>query len=847
MRSRPTSAPPVVGSSSRLERRHAAGTAAEQALALYRAIFVKSTEAIAIIDPDGCYLEQNAAHAELLGYSDDELRGKTPAIHLGDAQFAAIANELADIGTSRRECLSRSKDGRERTIELSSFAVRDGKGDPVCYVGIKRDITDEKRAAHELQQQFDELQAIYRMTDAIAHASAIEEIYDAALDELQRTVHASRASILLYDDDLVMRFKAWRGLSEGYRRAVEGHSPWHADDRDPQPVLVPDVNADPHLTSLLPVLAAEGIRAVGFIPLVAGGRLHGKFMIYFDAPHVVQPNELKLAQTIAGHIAFAIARRRSETELRESEENYRRLVEHSPVAVAVHSGGIVVFANPAAVTLLGATDAAQILGKPILDFVHPDYRAIVTERVHQVLSGAGAMPTIEETFVRLDGTPIDVEVSTIGFTFQGRAAVQIVASDITERRRSERGQRLLAEAGTLLNSSLDYQETLRSISKLAVPALADWCLLDLSDDQGGFTRIAASSADPADAALERRLLRHYAPLPELPYGVARAAVLGTPEVNSHVTDELFQAIARDPEHLEMVTAMKMTSYICAPLIARDRTIGVITFAHGKSGRRFTAGDLPLAEELARRVALAVENARLYREAHEANRAKSQFLTTMSHELRTPLNAIGGYTELLQMGLRGPVTDEQLEDLGRIQRSQKHLLGLINDLLNFARIETGHVELRVEDVSVEDELASVQPLIEPLVMAKGLSYRRFRGEGEAAVTCRADRDRMRQVLLNLLSNAVKFTPPEGEVSLGWASRDGVVDIQVRDTGPGIPPRKLELIFEPFVQLTNTLTRVNEGTGLGLAISRELARAMGGDVTVVSQVGKGSTFTFTLPRG
>ncbi|HWC46889.1 MAG TPA: PAS domain S-box protein, partial [Casimicrobiaceae bacterium] len=595
-------AAPAAAGSTRLERRHAHGSAAEQALALYRAIFVKSTEPIAIIDPDGCYLEQNAAHAELLGYSDDELRDKTPAIHLGDEQFALITEDLAANGVSRRECRSRGKDGRERIVELSSFAVNDANGDPVCYVGIKRDVTAQRRAEVELRQKFDELQAVHRMTDTVTHAAAIEEIYDVALDELQHTVHASRASILLYDDDGVMRFKAWRGLSDEYRRAVEGHSPWSPDEPDPQPVLVPDVQADPHLTSLLPVLAAEGIRAVGFIPLVAAGRLHGKFMIYFDAPHVVQPAELRLAQSIAGHIAFAIARRRSDTALRESEERYRRLVEHSPAAVLVHSGGNIVFANSEALHLLGATEPAQVLGRPILDFVHADFRAIVIERVRQISSGS-AVPRIEEKFVQLDGTPIDVEVATIEFIFQGKPAVQIVASDITERRRREQEQRLLAEAGALLSSSLDYQETLRSITRLAVPAIADWCLVDLTDDQGGFTRIAASSADPADAELARGLLRYYAPLPNADIGVSATARLTRAEVMTQVDDSVLETVARDPEHLELARAMRLTSYVGVPLVARGRTLGVMTLGLGKSARRFTPADLPLAEELANRAAL----------------------------------------------------------------------------------------------------------------------------------------------------------------------------------------------------------------------------------------------------
>jgi len=567
-------------------------------------------------------------------------------------------------------------------------------------------------------------------------------------------------------------------------------------------------------------------------------------MIYFDIPHVVESAELRLTQTIASHIAWAITRKRSETELRESEERYRRLVEHSPVAVAVHTGGKIVFVNPAAARLLGAASAGQLLDRPMLDIVHPDFYATVTERVRQLANGAGIQPTIEERFVRLDGTPIDVEVSTLGFTFEGRPAVQVVFSDITERRRIEREQRLLAEAGTLLSSTLDYQETLRSITRLLVPAVADWCLLDLTDEQGGFTRIAAAAADPAAAPLAERLQRYYAPH-EAPNGVSRAAQLGASEVAPHVDDAFWVAIARDAEHLELMRAMHITSYICAPLVTRGRTIGVLTFASSNAARRFTGADVPLADELARRAALAVDNARLYREAHEANRAKSQFLTTMSHELRTPLNAIGGYAELLEMGLRGPVTEQQRDDLSRIQRSQKHLLGLINDLLNFARIESGHIELHVESMGVEETLAAVEPLIQPQLAAKRLRYQR--APGDARVACRADRDKVRQVLLNLLSNAVKFTAADGEVALSWDGSDGAVHIHVRDTGPGIPVHKLEAIFEPFVQLTSTLTRVTEGTGLGLAISRELARAMEGDVTVTSQVGRGSTFTLTLPRG
>ena len=217
---------------------------------------------------------------------------------------------------------------------------------------------------------------------------------------------------------------------------------------------------------------------------------------------------------------------------------------------------------------------------------------------------------------------------------------------------------------------------------------------------------------------------------------------------------------------------------------------------------------------------------------------------MSHELRTPLNAIGGYTQLISLGVRGPVTEAQQLDLQRIDRSQRHLLSLINDILNFAKIEAGHVDLFVRPVPLAEVLASVEALVAPQLEAKAQRYDDDSAACDAVVL--ADAEKVRQVVLNLLSNAIKFTPSGGRVVLECAARERDVVVRVSDSGVGIPADKLEAIFEPFVQLDPGLTRQAEGTGLGLAISRDLARGMDGDVTVRSTVGQGSSFTFTLPR-
>jgi signal transduction histidine kinase len=233
-----------------------------------------------------------------------------------------------------------------------------------------------------------------------------------------------------------------------------------------------------------------------------------------------------------------------------------------------------------------------------------------------------------------------------------------------------------------------------------------------------------------------------------------------------------------------------------------------------------------------------------READRANLAKAHFLTTMSHELRTPLNAITGYAELLALGVHGPVTPEQERAIGAIERSGRHLLTQINNILDFAKLEAGEVFYEVNDVRIGDALRDIEVMIQPQLEAKGLDYKACFIPPEWTV--RADQQKVQQILLNLLSNAVKFTPDRGEVVLECEAQEDAVTISITDTGRGIPPDKHEAIFQPFVQLEGNEARAL-GTGLGLPISRELARGMNGDLSVESEIGAGSRFLLTLPRG
>lgn len=241
---------------------------------------------------------------------------------------------------------------------------------------------------------------------------------------------------------------------------------------------------------------------------------------------------------------------------------------------------------------------------------------------------------------------------------------------------------------------------------------------------------------------------------------------------------------------------------------------------------------------------AIADARRLARVEAANTTKSEFLAAMSHELRTPLNAIGGYAELLSLGLGGPVTTEQVDYLERIRKSQQHLLGIISDLLNFSRIEAGHLNYEIVPISLAKAIESVAPMVDVAAFAKGMELQVEPLPGDCLAL--GDSARVDQILLNLLSNAIKYTSAGGKITVQCAVSAQTASIAVQDTGRGVPQEKLESIFEPFVQLGRSLSSSHEGMGLGLAISRDMARAMGGDLTVSSKVGHGSTFTLTLPR-
>ncbi|HEX8904284.1 MAG TPA: ATP-binding protein, partial [Longimicrobiaceae bacterium] len=374
------------------------------------------------------------------------------------------------------------------------------------------------------------------------------------------------------------------------------------------------------------------------------------------------------------------------------------------------------------------------------------------------------------------------------------------------------------------------------------PALADWCFVEVKDDDGRIRLLTAGHSDPEMVEMAVDSLRRHPIDPDAPHGTARVLRTGEPEVMLEIPPGFDDLMAQDDDHREVLRRVGFRSYISVPLSAAGRTFGVLSLVQAESGRLFTADDVPLATELAHRAAVAIENARLYQEALAANRAKDGFLATMSHELRTPLNAMIGYVDLLLMGIPEPIPVSAQAKVERIRLATRHLLSIIEEILTFSRIQAGRETPEMEEVDLAALASEVSAIIEPLAREKGLLF-----HVPADIdppTLRTDPRKLRQILVNLLGNAVKFTRG-GSVGFAVERGEGAVLLHVSDTGVGVAPEHQELIFEPFRQVDDTKTRTVAGTGLGLTVSRELARLLGGDVTVASTRGEGSVFTVRLP--
>ena len=464
---------------------------------------------------------------------------------------------------------------------------------------------------------------------------------------------------------------------------------------------------------------------------------------------------------------------------------------------------------------------------------------------------------------RRDGSRFPAEISVKSLMTEAGRLITAVVRDVTDHRRREEdrsersraetarlqaeemGRRasFLAEASRVLAASLDYEATLRSVARVAIPYLADYVLVDVLESRGRLRRLAAAHPDPI---VEERLASQRPPAASAGGAGALEGVIerGEPTLIRDVSDEWLAARGSDAEHLGAGSSTPPTSLMLVPLRARGRTLGVVSFALADGKRRYTLADLALAEDLAQRAALAADNARLYREAQDASRAKDEFLAVLSHELRTPLTPVLGWVRILRSGTLAPEAAERALDT--VERNTRLQAQLVEDLLDVSRIIAGKLSLDLRPIALGPIVDGVIESTAAAATAKSIVVSRHVDADLPRLE--ADANRLQQVLANLLSNAVKFTPVGGRVDVGASRLADSICLTVADTGDGLAPDVAPHIFDRFRQADSTITRQYGGLGLGLSIVRHIVERHGGTVEATSEgVGRGTTFTVTLPIG
>ena len=553
------------------------------------------------------------------------------------------------------------------------------------------------------------------------------------------------------------------------------------------------------------------------------------------------------------------AREQARTALANERARLDAILEQLPVGVSLAGfpSGQLLFHNAEAIRLLHhpLLPDADYRGYASYGAIHADgtpYRPEEYPLARAVLHGA-AIRGEEMRYRRGDGAITYLSVDAALVVVDG-APIAAVSSfqDIAKRKRAEDIARFLAEASADLAESLDYEDTLARVTRLAVPYLADWCFADLLDADGRTERLAVAHADPALAELAQEARRFPAEATtDRAHAPSRALRSGTPILIADYTDDILHAAARNADHLRVSSAMHLRSVLAVPLAARGRSLGVLTFATAaESGRRFGPEELAIAEELARRCALALDNARLYRQEQEALALRDQFVAIASHELRTPVTGAKGFLELLERQLARDTPDAAriARYLAQVQGSIGRMEGLVADLLDVSRIQQGRLDLQPEPCDLTALGRAILGRLESggeWTAAHTVAF-----DAPEQVVGNWDRARLDQVLTNLVSNALKYSPHGGTVRLaiGWdrTTEPPFATIAVSDRGLGIPEAERETIFQPFSRGSARGTAIG-GTGLGLYIVRQIVEGHGGTIAVESTPGQGSTFTVRLPAG
>ncbi|HSH79520.1 MAG TPA: PAS domain S-box protein [Herpetosiphonaceae bacterium] len=862
----------------------------------FRLLFEHSPDAIFVLDPhdpDVAWrvVACNDLACRMNGYLPEELLGQS--IHVldpGEAGWiddATFLERLRREGTLQGETLHRRRDGSLFYIEFSTSLIISGGRELI--LGIDRDLSERKRADEALRAAREELELrVQQRTAELAQANERLRSELAQREQVERRLAAQYAIGRVLGEansleEAGPRILAIIGESFGWElghlwlvdasaEVMRCAAAWHE----------PTVKGAQFTAMSCELAFARGVGLVGevwaagqpvwhgdllagrsFPRLAAAARqgLHGFFafpirghaetwgvMEFFST--TIRPPDEALLHTVAAigmQIGQFSEQRRAEQALRAGEARKTAILEAALDCVITmdHHGRVVEF-NPAAETTFGYR-REDALGREMAELIIPPALRDNHRRglAHYLKTGEGRVigRRIEVPALRADGSEFPAELAITRIPGDGPPIFTGFVRDITERKRVEESAQLLATASAALSASLDYVATLGDFARLMAPHFADWCAVDLVEDDGSFRRVALAHVDPAKVELGWEIERRYGFDASLPEGAAKVLRTGQAALYPELGEALLRTVAHDDEHVRMLRATGLKEGMIMPLIARGRTLGAISFGMAESGRRFSPRDVELAEDLAQRAALAIDNARLYHDMKAAVHARDEFLSLAAHELKTPLTSLTGFAQLLGQRLKREqdVNERDRRAVTVILAQADRLARLVELLLDVARLETGQLTLEVRRLDicrlVRDVVDDIQPALHRHTVEVHCPDGPLIVEGDAL--------RLEQALDNLLGNAIKYSPDGGAITFTVEPRDGQVVVSIRDPGIGIPDEAQARLFERFYRAGNTAGSNIGGMGMGLFVVKEIVSRHGGTVEVRSVENQGSTFTVRLP--
>jgi PAS domain S-box-containing protein len=814
-------------------------------------------DAVISTDDRGNVTFLNPVAENLTGWSQSEARGR-PLVDVfnivNERTRQAVENpalralrEGVVVGLANHTVII-SKDGVERPIDDSAAPIRRRDGSVLGVILVFRDVS-ERRLAEQAMRSQEKLRAVrLAITRLLAESTSAGQ---AARGILQAVCDGLGWDLGFYwivdrETNTLRCAESWHKFGttasefeqvSRQRTFVHGAGLPGRLWKTGKPAWIVDVARDKDFPPLRPAVQ-EGLQSAFGCPIVAENRTLGVIEFFGRERREVDADLLEMMGAVSGQIGQFIERSKDEEEIHLQAQ----LLDSVAQAVIVaDDDGSIIYWNRFAETLFG-WKPSEALGHNVLDVLIPATEREKTIALFDKLR-AGAAFSGEMLVERRDQKQFSALVTQTPIFGDDKLlkAVIGVFSDNTERQRLELSLRFLADASATLSALVDYEATLQQVARLAVPQFADWCGIDLAGPNETLERVAVAHVDPAKVELAKELHRRYPPDPRAGRGILHAFRTGRSDMMAEVDESSMLERAVDDDHRRILKEIGVRSYMCVPLKGRSRTLGVVTFVTAESGRLYNQSDLDFAEELARRAAIAIENAQLYTDLREADRRKDEFLATLAHELRNPLAPIRNALEIQKLSGVDPAVVEETRDV--MERQFQQLVRLVDDLLDVSRVMRGKIELRLEQVDLATIVARAIETARPLIETQEHS---LQVELAEPLLVNADPVRLAQVIGNLLTNAAKYTERGGQISL-TAKRDGQqAEVSLRDSGIGIAPEMLAQIFDLFVQADHSPTRSQGGLGIGLTLVKNLVAMHGGTVSAQSAgLGKGSEFVVRLP--